>query len=193
MTGKIIDMQPNDLSHEGRVLFFEQLYMKYHGKLVLYVNKYLHDTEFSKDIVQEAFTSFWKQVENNTFSGNAKAYLFQIVRNKALNAIRDNKKMVNAGNSAFGILNAAERSVVSNSVNPFVSLLELELEEQYDQVLSRLPKSCLEVFKMSRDEGLKNKEIAERMGVSIKMVEKQITKALSLFRKEFAELISIFF
>ncbi len=186
-------MQICDLSSDNREAFFEQLYIRYHGKLVLYVNKYVHNIELSKDIVQEAYTAFWKQLEDCPFKGNAKAYLFQAVRNKALNTIRDNKKLITVGNSPEDILNQAERSVVSNSTSPFVSLLELELEEQFEQAINRLPKGCMEVFKMSRDEGLKNKEIAEKMGISVKMVEKQITKALSLFRKEFAELISILF
>ncbi len=193
MAGKIIDMQISDLLPDNREVFFEDLYVKYHGKLVLYVNKYIHNIELSKDIVQEAFTVFWKRVEDCSFKGNAKAYLFQVVRNKALNTIRDNKKLINIGNSPEHILNKVECSVVGDPASPFVSLLELELEVQFEQAINRLPKGCIEVFKMSRDEGLKNKEIAEKMGISVKMVEKQITKALSLFRKEFAELISILF
>ncbi|MCU4154588.1 RNA polymerase sigma-70 factor [Carboxylicivirga sp. A043] len=192
MEGKLIDMQIGNLSSDERAVVFEQLYMKYHGRLVLYVNKYVHDTELAKDIVQEVFTAFWKQIEHRTFKGNAKAYLFQAVRNKALNTIRDNKKLQTIDETPAAVMNAAERSVVCNPDNPFTSLLELELEEQFGQVMNRLPKGCVEVFQMSRNEGLKNKEIAERMGVSVKMVEKQITKALFVFRKEFAELLSIF-
>lgn len=192
MEGKLIDMQIGNLSSDERAVVFEQLYMKYHGRLVLYVNKYVHDTELAKDIVQEVFTAFWKHIEHRTFKGNAKVYLFQAVKNKALNTLRDNKKLLTIDESPAAILNAVERSVVSNPSNPFTSLLELEFEEQFGQVMNRLPKGCAEVFQMSRNEGLKNKEIAERMGVSVKMVEKQITKALFVFRKEFAELLSIF-
>lgn len=192
MAGKIIDIQRGDSPIVDKAAFFEQLYLNYHGKLVLYVNKYLHDIDLSKDIVQEAFTAFWKQMENKPFQGNAKAYLFQAVRNKALNTIRDRKNLVNIEDGPVAILNEAERSILSNPSNPFVSLLELELEEQIEQVMNRLPKGCLDVFQMSRNEGLKNREIADKMGVSVKMVEKQITKALNLFRKEFAELLSIF-
>lgn len=181
------------MSRDNRIDFFEQLYTKYHGRLVLYVNKYVHDIEQAKDIVQEAFTAFWKQVESHEFTGNAKAYMFQAVRNRALNAIRDNKKLIHSTDSPSAMLDEAECSVLSNIVNPFVSLLELELEEQFDQVMNRLPQGCVEVFKMSRNEGLKNKEIAETMGISVKMVEKHITKALRLFRKEFAEFLSILF
>lgn len=177
----------------SRIDFFEQLYTKYHGRLVLYTNKYVHDIEVAKDIVQETFTAFWKQTEGQEFIGNAKAYLFQAARNKALNVIRDSRKLFHEADSPAAILDEAERVILSNEDNPFVSLLELELEEQFEQVMNRLPHGCVEVFKMSRNDGLKNKEIAEKMGISVKMVEKHITKALRLFRKEFAELLSILF
>lgn len=183
----------DELSYDKKVIYFEQLYLNYHGRLVLYANKYLHDVELAKDVVQEVFSILWRQQENRVLNGNTKAYLFQAVRNKALNCIRDNKKYLDLDISISSQLNQAERMVVADASNPFHSLLELELEEQFDAVLNRLPESCVKAFKLSRNEGLKNREIADRMGVSVKMVEKHISKALHTFRKEFAQLISIFF
>ena len=172
---------------------FEELYFKYHGRLVLYANKYLHDLELAKDIVQEAFIALWGKNDKTVVIEHPKAYLFQSVRNKALNHIRSNAKELVNDYDISEILNFHERKVLSDAKTPFNSLLELELEEQFSIVKDKLPKGCLQVFEMSRSEGLKNFEIAEKLGVSIKTVEKHISKALKVFRKELLPYLSLLF
>ena len=62
-------------------------------------------------------------------------------------------------------------------------LLYDELQRQIADVLRRLPERSRQVFVMSRFEGLKNKEIAERLDISVKVVEKHVTKSLAMLRK----------
>lgn len=62
-------------------------------------------------------------------------------------------------------------------------LLYHELQRQIDETLQQLPECTRQVFMMSRFEGLKNREIAEQLGISVKVVEKHISKALSVLRK----------
>lgn len=66
-----------------------------------------------------------------------------------------------------------------------VSLLYQEFQEQVQQILKQLPERSQQIFKMSRFEELKNKEIAERLGISVKIVERHISRALKLLRKHF--------
>jgi RNA polymerase sigma-70 factor (ECF subfamily) len=63
-----------------------------------------------------------------------------------------------------------------------------ELQDKVARILERLPERCGKIFTMSRFEGLKYTEIAEKLSVSIKTVEANMGRALKEFRKELAQL-----
>jgi len=166
---------------------FEKLFFKYHGRLVLYANKYLHDMDLSRDVVQEAFYNLWQKSETFSFDDAPKSYLFQTVKNKSLNWLRYNTLRGNDRIDSDRQLQLIESNYLANSDTPFSSLLEAELEDKMQQVIDALPEKCREVFLLSRSEELKNREIAEKLQISIKMVEKQMSKALRILREELAE------
>lgn len=69
---------------------------------------------------------------------------------------------------------------------------ETELRQALDNAISKLPQRCREVFVLSRFENLKNKEIAERLGITEKTVENQINKALRVLRMELKDFLPLF-
>jgi RNA polymerase sigma factor, sigma-70 family len=71
-----------------------------------------------------------------------------------------------------------DQYVTSYMQNSEQSLLLKELEEEIMSYINTLPPQCRKVFMLSRSYGLKNREIAEQLDISIKAVEKQISKAL---------------
>jgi RNA polymerase sigma-70 factor (ECF subfamily) len=71
------------------------------------------------------------------------------------------------------------------------SLIEQELENKLNEVLNQLPDRCRQIFVLSRFENKKNKEIAEELDISVKAVEKQITKALSTIRTEMKDYLPL--
>lgn len=170
---------------------FEQLFFKYHGRLVLYANKYLQDMDLARDVVQEAFFSLWEKSDSFEFDDAPKSYLFQAVKNKSLNWLRYNGLRKAGSLHPDDQLAFIESQFISNSSTPFTSLLEDELQEKMQAVIATLPEKCRLIFEMSRAEELKNKEIAERLNISVKMVEKQISKALRILRDELAEYLVI--
>ena len=171
---------------------FEQLFFKYHGRLVLYANKYLHDMDLSRDVVQEAFYNLWQQSDTFSFDDAPKSYLFQTVKNKSLNWLRYNNLRSSDHIDPDTQLNLIESTYLSSSDNPFSSLLEAELEDKMQGVIEALPEKCREIFLLSRYEDLKNREIAEKLEISVKMVEKQMSKALRILREELAEYMVLF-
>jgi len=78
-------------------------------------------------------------------------------------------------------LNSSGESPVSQS--PYDEMQYHELEYQYQSALKTMPDKLRVVFLMSRAEDLKNREIAERLGISVKAVEKRMTKALDILKK----------
>jgi len=78
-------------------------------------------------------------------------------------------------------------------INSEKSIFEFDVKDRIGNVMKHLPVKCAEVFVESRFNGLSNKDIADKFNISVKAVEKQITKALKLFREEFKDIIPVIF
>jgi len=168
---------------------YEELFFKYHGRLVLFALKFTGNLPAAKDVVQDTFLNLWEKVDNINLS--PKAYLFQSVKNNSLNYKRHLKIGASVKEELAFKINAVEKLAYFDFNNPYYSLLELEMEEKINVTVNSLPPKCLQVFNMSRKGHLKNKEIAEKLGVSVKAVEKHISKALSVLRLELSEYLGI--
>jgi RNA polymerase sigma-70 factor (ECF subfamily) len=168
---------------------YEELFFKYHGRLVLFALKFTGDLQVAKDIVQDAFLGLWEKADH--INSSPKAYLFQSVKNSSLNHLRHLKIDPAVKDEVSYKISVAERMEYFDFKDPYYSLLELDMQERIEQTINSLPEKCLLVFNLSRKEHLKNKEIAEKLNISLKSVEKHISKALSVLRLELSDFIGI--
>lgn len=142
--------------------------------------KYVGDLEDAKNIVHEAFVSVWEKFDSLPQDTNYRSYLYTAVRNRSLNFIRDRKK------------HTALENVSENHLAEANNPLEVsELEKEIEIAIESLPEKCREIFEANRLEGLKYAQIAEKLGISVKTVEAQMSKALSILRQHLGEFISI--
>lgn len=170
---------------------YREIYFLYHGRLVMYARKFTGDMEIAQDIVQDAFLNLWEKSDSLEITISTKAYLFQTVKNRALNYNRHVHVKQNAKDQIISKIDTAEQAVYTCFDDPFHSLLELELDNKIEYTISSMPEKCKEVFVLSRHSNLKNKEIATQMGISVKMVEKYISKALRILRTELSDYVAI--
>ena len=144
--------------------------------------KYVGDIEEAKNLVHEVFISLWEKFESLPADTNYRSYLYTSVRNRSLNFIRDRKQQ-------FSIESVSEQSNAIES-----DALEVkELETEIELAINSLPEKCRMVFEMSRYEELKYAEIANKMGISVKTVEAQMTKALGILRKALTNFLTLLF
>ena len=156
---------------------FQLLFEKYQPILFRFVLQNLRDTELAHDIVQETFLRVWNTRTSLQPTLSFLAFLFRICRN----LVRDQAK-----HRAVRIKFQTELHDGSPSVgdNPEEFLRLKILEEKLSEVITtKLPAKCQEIFLLSRIEGMSNKEISTYLGLSIKTVENQITRALKILRK----------
>ena len=169
---------------------FEQLYKLYFPRLYAFSFKIINDNSLAKDLVQNVFIKIWESPESVNIE-NPEAFIYQMVRNACLNYIRHLKVVDNLKSKVKDHYLGEELYYIDMVGNKPYILIEKELEGRIRDVMNSLPEKCLAVFRLSRINGLKNREIAEQLGISIKAVEKHISKALQIYRDNFSDYLQI--
>ena len=153
---------------------FESLFKKMYNPLCQFCIKFVKSPEVAEELVSDVFFSIWKN-RNRLIISSPKAYLFTSVRNKAFDHLRKVKKQVHCD-----IENAT--NLPADTANSQDILVLHELTASMEQSIARLPKQCRLIYELSRDQGLKYKEIATILQVSVKTVETQMGRALKHLR-----------
>lgn len=158
---------------DGERLAFDIIYRKYVSKLYLSAFSVLKDEDLSKDIVQEVLMQLWVRREESNIQ-TLQSYLLTAVRYKVMKAISRFSRTIYVEESEMELL--CELSAPAHHV------IENEINELLERGVAALPQKCREVYILSRKQYLSNKEIAERMGITNKTVENQMTIALRRLR-----------
>ncbi|NQX39928.1 RNA polymerase sigma-70 factor, ECF subfamily [Pedobacter steynii] len=155
---------------------FNELYKRHVQALFRYANGILNDRDATNDVLQEVFIWFWNN-RNQIRPSSIKSYLFVGVKFKIANYIRDGK-----------LRDSVYTKVKDVGMGDlFYDHDELEVKELRAFIygfIETLPDKCRYVFQLSRVEGLSHKEIAEKLNISEKTVENQISIALKKLRQK---------
>lgn len=133
----------------------------------MFALRIVEDADIAEDLVANTFTSVWQKINEGFTIENLKAYLYQAVRNECLSYIRNKKEIV-------GLEEVPEIDDTTIDTS--------ERDAKIWEAIDELPPKCREVFLLSKRDGLTNEEIAEELGISIKTVKNQMTKAFSRLR-----------
>lgn len=165
---------------QGDVGQFESLFRSSYISLVKYAKTIVRDHDTAEEIVQDLFFRLWKDKEKIQIESSLNGYLFRAVHNRCLHHI-EHGRVVEKYSHEFAAGEAESQE------DPADIMHYKELQSKIARIIERLPERCGKIFCMSRYEGLKYSEIAERLSVSIKTVESNMGKALKEFRKVLAE------
>lgn len=166
---------------------FHCLFSRYYRRLLGYASRFVDDYMVAEDLVQDSFARLWEKREMLE-SVSLSSLLFTIVRNNCINHLKRQALVDIHSVDWLENLDGEER-LYNLDFCPDVemTLLYKELMAQIPQVLELLPPRSREIFLMSRRQGLKNREIAERLAISTTAVEKHIKRALEAFEHHFKE------
>ncbi|MBK8704842.1 MAG: RNA polymerase sigma-70 factor [Saprospiraceae bacterium] len=170
------DQELNILLKSDSEAAIEWMFKRYYAFLCQTVYKIIPNGDVAEDIIQELFADLWRKREQLEFTGSIQGYLRRAAVNKTLNFIRDNK---------FRFEEEEQIAQMPSNHSPAGALVEMtELQEAIDKAVDALPERCRIVFALSRFEQFSHQEIAQQLGISVKTVENQITKALRILRDE---------
>lgn len=161
---------------------FELLFRKLYIQLCGFANKYLNDPDQAKEIVMEVFCKIWEGREDLDPQNSLKAYLFKIVQNLCINKLKKRKI-----ETKYSEVYKQVYVDCPESSSAHESLCAKELEKNIANAILKLPMECRKVFELNRVEGLKYREIADILHISIKTVEGQMSKALRILRFELSD------
>lgn len=155
---------------------FETIFNTYYASLCLFGSQFLGDDAKAEEITQDLFVNLWSKRDSLHIDRSLRSYLFHAVKNQCLNWIQHTKVREKHAE------NVKER--FNREWNESDYFLEVGLSEKIAASIESLPEKRREIFKLSREQGLKYQEIADRLGLSVKTVETQMGLALKQLREQ---------
>jgi RNA polymerase sigma-70 factor (ECF subfamily) len=154
---------------------FDFIFREYYQRLIWFALKFIHDKDKAEEFVQAVFVKLWEERKEIVITTSLKAYLYKSVQNKCLDSIKHDK------------IRHRHEQIIQNNIetqkgeNAYSSI---ELQEKIEDAINRLPEKTREIFRLSRFDDKKYREIAEILSISVKTVEAHVGKALSVLRYE---------
>lgn len=163
---------------------FETLFRHFYPHLCLYATQVLKDPSAAEEIVQEFFVRLWEKRKETEIETSVKNYLFRAIKNHCLNYIKHNQIK-----NQYSQKILTERKSISADED---ITSQTELFQKIEQSIAELPEKRQEIFRLNRQEGLKYREIAEKMNISIKTVETQMGLAIKTLREKLRDFLVVF-
>lgn len=151
---------------------YNQLFLRYYSRLCAFVFGITQSSSASEDVVQELFIRLWINRTKLEINESVSGYLYRSSKNAALNHLRSEK--------------SRQKSVQNMPVQELQTddnlIEQVEFSAALYQCIEQLPERSREVFKMSRIDGLKQQEISDQLGISVKTIKNQIWKSLQYLK-----------
>jgi RNA polymerase sigma-70 factor, ECF subfamily len=152
------------------------IFDQHYAALVGDAQRLIRDTDTCRDLAQEVFVELWRKREHIEVHSSLRAYLRRAVVNKALNHLKSSQKFL-----------FTDADDLDSPEDSFAATLAQENQDNLEAALhaavESLPEKCRIVFSLSRFEDMTHKEIADRLQISVKTIENQITKAMKILRE----------
>ncbi|HAZ03309.1 MAG: hypothetical protein A2W90_21160 [Bacteroidetes bacterium GWF2_42_66] len=167
---------------EGDEDAFNKAFDLYYPRLCFFADNIIHDFDLSRSVVQQVFVDLWIRRTNLDILFSLKSYLFQAVKNEALDILKHRKVETKYLQS---FREKDEQGWFHDQIE------EAELNDRINIAIQELPPRCRDIFMLCRFEELKYSEIAERLNISVKTVEMQISIALKKIRTKLSPYQSV--
>lgn len=172
--------QPDEILNRlqaGDRAALQALFHQHHAMVCGTMFRFVKDKSTVEDLAQEVFVRFWEKRESINITSSVQAYLRRMAINEALGYLRRNKHQYDEEITPQTPTGETDSSVEDQ-------YLHSELEQNVRAAIDTLPPKCRTVFHLSRFEDMTYQEIADQMGISIKTVENQMSKALRILREK---------
>jgi RNA polymerase sigma-70 factor (ECF subfamily) len=169
---------------KGDQTAFELLFRHYYPGMVIFTSQITLDKAEAEEIVQDFFFRLWKNRGRIKETQSLKSYLFTSVKNRGINYLA-------AKNLETKKIEELKHIMGNNLTYEQDIFVTSELQKRIEQAFEKLAPRAKEIFILSRFNDLKNDEIAEKLGISKRTVETQISNALKILREELKDYLGL--
>lgn len=161
---------------------YTAFFRKYYPSLVFYATRFL-EQEQAEDVVQDAFLDLWQRRDRIDKGDNLRAFMYRSVYTRVLNKLKHAAVTNNYQALTRDVMLKKAKYLTPDNNDVLRKIESEELGAVIDTVIESLPEKCRQVFKLSYLHGLKNREIADSLGISLKTAEAHMYKALKILRE----------
>ncbi len=158
-------------------LAYQELFYLFYKPLLRFAHAFVRSHELSEEIVSDVFIRIWERRAQLEEIGNLKVYLYVSTRNMALKYLLKKQKQASIA------LDDLQVELESQHQDPGQLLLTQELMNRVSRAIDELPPRCKMVYKLIKEDGLRYKEVAEILNISIKTIDNQLAIALKKIGK----------
>lgn len=177
-------LEQNIRLKEGIPEAYEGLFKQTFPRMLGYCSLFIHDRSQANDLVQECFVKLWEKRATIKTSQSVESLLFVMLRNRCLNFLRDQKHHLVEKDLHSITESELQHLYQLDFIGKEEKSLEEKLFETISQSVEKMPEKRKLVFVMAKIEGKKNKEVADKLGISVKAVEKHLHEAKEQIRQE---------
>jgi RNA polymerase sigma-70 factor (family 1) len=152
---------------------FTELYVHFGKRLQQFANSLVRSKQIAEELVEDVFVKIWANRSHITEIDNLTVYLYVAVKNKALNSLSQKAKELIA--APFDYLDLA---IDEFAADPYDLMITSEMMARMHKVIEDLPPRCKMIFKLIREDGLKYKEVAEILNISVNTIDAQMAIAV---------------
>jgi RNA polymerase sigma-70 factor (ECF subfamily) len=168
---RILDLQ-NRIALSDDQSAYKELFTEFYSYLYRFARSFVKSKQIAEEIVSDVFIKIWEKRRELERIANLKVYLYIATRNIALNYL-DKQKRSDTNN-----LESFASGIKSFYFNPEQLMITAEMMKRIQKAIDDLPARCKLVFKLVKEDGLKYREAAEILQISVKTVENQLAIAL---------------
>lgn len=168
---------------------FEKIFDDNYRRMLNHARRFIPDECDAEDIVADVFYELWKRIETLDLERGISTYLYQAVSSRALNYLR-HKNIAAVRIETLQAINEKRMEFIAKE-NTEDEVHSREISQGIMAAMKELPEKCRQVFSLSYISGLKSKEIADALGLSVRTVEAHIYKALRIMRDKLGYLVPV--
>jgi len=172
MLAEDLSMLSLKVSEQDDERAFEQLFLHFYPKLFSFALAYLKNRDWATEVVEDVLIHLWENRKVLPAIKNLTYYLYVATRNGAFNCLKKNRR------EATLHLDETQAGTIHFHRDPEKILISEEILREIEKAISSLPGKCQLIFRLVKEEGLKYREVAELLAISIKTVEAQMSIAL---------------
>jgi len=162
---------------KGDKIAFELIYNKFKEKLYYFTLRYIHTAIDSEEIIQNVFVSLWENRDALKEGHSLSSYLYKITINQIYNHLKHRA----VRQKYFEQISRMETQEADDSQQ---HIYHMDLQGVIGKLMESMPEKQQFIFRLSRQDGLSNNEIAQRLGLSVRSVENQIYRAVKFIKSK---------